>query len=548
MKPKFWSWLAIMLMFAVVLYACAEGKTGPTYTVSSISGTVTLYGSALQGVTITLSGASSATTTTDASGNYIFKGLANGEYTVTPSMKGYIFNPVSRPVTIFGVTSTGDNFAVQYYIISGTVTGPSVSGILVTLSGVSSTTTTTTDASGKYTFKVLANGTYTVTPSMTGYTFSPLNIAVTISGADSTEDNFATQLGGAVQSNPLKLAMAVSTLAGLAGTDGSADGTGTAALFHSPQGITSDGTNLYVADAGNDTIRQIVISTGAVTTLAGKAGSSGSADGTGTAALFHSPQGITSDGTNLYIADTGNNTIRKISKNKICYPGVSASFCSYTLNTVTTLAGKAGSSGSADGTGTAALFNSPQGITTDGINLYVADTGNDTIRQIVISTGAVTTLVGTAGTSGSIDGTGTAARFNSPQGITMDVTNLYVADAGNDTIRQIVIATGAVTTLAGTAGATGSADGTGTAARFNSPQGITMDVTDLYVADTGNDTIRQIVIATGAVTTLVGTAGSTGSTDGTGTAARFYYPEGMTTDGTNLYVADTGNDTIRKIQ
>ena len=493
MKPKFWSWLAIMLMFAVVLYACAEGKTGPTYTVSSISGTVTLYGSALQGVTITLSGASSATTTTDASGNYIFKGLANGEYTVTPSMKGYIFNPVSRPVTIFGVTSTGDNFAVQYYIISGTVTGPSVSGILVTLSGVSSTTTTTTDASGKYTFKVLANGTYTVTPSMTGYTFSPLNIAVTISGADSTEDNFATQLGGAVQSNPLKLAMAVSTLAGLAGTDGSADGTGTAALFHSPQGITSDGTNLYVADAGNDTIRQIVISTGAVTTLAGKAGSSGSADGTGTAALFHSPQGITSDGTNLYIADTGNNTIRKISKNKICYPGVSASFCSYTLNTVTTLAGKAGSSGSADGTGTAALFNSPQGITTDGINLYVADTGNDTIRQIVISTGAVTTLVGTAGTSGSIDGTGTAARFNSPQGITMDVT-------------------------------------------------------DLYVADTGNDTIRQIVIATGAVTTLVGTAGSTGSTDGTGTAARFYYPEGMTTDGTNLYVADTGNDTIRKIQ
>jgi hypothetical protein len=160
----------------------------------------------------------------------------------------------------------------------------------------------------------------------------------------------------------------------------------------------------------------------------------------------------------------------------------------------------------------------------------------------------VTTLAGTAEISGSTDGTGSAARFLNPWGITTDGTNLYVADTGNSTIRQIVIATGAVTTLAGTAGSYGSTDGTGTAASFNNPMGITTDGTNLYVADNLNDTIRQIVIATGAVTTVAGTAGTHGSTDGTGSAARFNYPQGITTDGTNLYVVDISNNTVRRIQ
>ena len=175
-------------------------------------------------------------------------------------------------------------------------------------------------------------------------------------------------------------------------------------------------------------------------------------------------------------------------------------------------------------------------------------TGNHTIRKIVIATGEVTTLAGTAGSYGSTDGTGIAALLQYPFGITTDGTNLYVADTGNYTIRKIVISTGEVTTLAGTARSYGSTNGTGTAARFNNPFGITMDGTNLYVADTGNHTIRKIVIATGEVTTLAGIAGSYGSTDGTGTAARFNNPFGITIDGTNLYVADTGNYTIRKIE
>ena len=214
---------------------------------------------------------------------------------------------------------------------------------------------------------------------------------------------------------------AVTTLAGT-GSSGSANGTGTSASFYRPRGITRDGTNLYVADYTNQLIRKIDISTGAVTTVAGT-GSSGSANGTGTSASFFSPNGITTDGTNLYVAERNNHLIRKI----VISTGV-----------VTTLAGT-GSTGSANGTGTSSSFNYPRGITRDGTNLYVADSDNQLIRKIDISTGAVTTLAGT-GSSGSTDNTtGTSASFNSPMGITTDGTNLYVSDTYNHLIRKIVL-------------------------------------------------------------------------------------------------------------
>ena len=223
-------------------------------------------------------------------------------------------------------------------------------------------------------------------------------------GSDSGSSGPSTyQMGGSIQGSPLTLTTAVTTLAGYAGVSGSTDDTGTAARFYNPHGITTDGTNLYVPDDGSHTIRQIVIATGVVTTLAGTAGVSGSDDGIGAAALFFSPSAITTDGTNLYVADNSNNTIRQI----VIATGM-----------VTTLAGTAGVFGSADGTGAAAQFAFPYGITTDGINLYVADTNNHTIRQIVIATGVVTTLAGTAGVSGSTDDTGAAAQFAFPFGIT----------------------------------------------------------------------------------------------------------------------------------
>jgi len=325
----------------------------------------------------------------------------------------------------------------------------------------------------------------------------------------------------------------VTTLAGSGDSAGSVDATGSAARFDYPWGMTTDGTNLYVADASNNTIRQAVIATGAVTTLAGTAGIFGSADGTGAAASFDLPAGITTDGTNLFVAERSNHTIRKI----VIATGV-----------VTTLAGTADSAGSADGAGAAARFNGPYGITTDGTNLYVTDSFNSTIRKVVIATAEVTTLAGSATLTGFADGAGAAARFNNPYALTTDGTNVFVADSMNHTIRKVVIATGVVTTLAGTATVSGSADGAGTAASFDRPYGITSDGTNLFVADQGNHLIRKVAIASGAVTTLAGAADISGSADGTGSAARFFSPYGITTDGTDLFVADTSNNTIRRIR
>jgi streptogramin lyase len=325
----------------------------------------------------------------------------------------------------------------------------------------------------------------------------------------------------------------VTTLAGAARSTGSADGTGAAARFNGPYGVAVDGSgNVYVADNFNNTIRKITPA-GVVTTLAGTAGPTGSADGTGAAARFNSPRGVAVDGSgNVYVADTSNYTIRKVTP----------------AGVVTTLAGTTGSIGSADRTGAAARFNNPFGVSVDGSgNVYVADYSNSTIRKITPA-GVVSTLAGTAGSTGSTDGTGAAARFYNPWGFAVGGSgNVYVADTWNHTIRKITPA-GVVSTFAGTALASGSADGTGAAARFNGPVGVAVDGSgNVYVADTNNSTIRKITPA-GVVTTLAGTTGLIGSTDGTGAAARFSYPYGVAVDGSgSVYVADTSNYTIRKI-
>ena len=210
---------------------------------------------------------------------------------------------------------------------------------------------------------------------------------------------------------------------------------------------------------------------------------------------------------------------------------------------VTTLAGST-DNGSTNGTGTAASFYGPNGITNDGTNLYVAEYNNHMIRKIVISTGVVTTLAGST-TSGAANGTGTAASFNNPVGITTDGTSLYIGDFSNHMIREIKISTGAVNTLAGQINS-GDANGTGTDASFDNPGGLTNDGTNLYLADYTNNMIRKIDIATQEVTTLAGSSTS-GSANGTGTAASFNGPVGMTTDGTSLFVVDSGNHSIRKI-
>jgi len=269
------------------------------------------------------------------------------------------------------------------------------------------------------------------------------------------------------------------------------------------------------------------------TTLAGWARIGGNADGTGSAARFASPWGMAVDSAgHVYVVDSGNHTIRKIT------PG----------GEVTTFAGLAREPGSADGTGSAARFAYPKGVAMDSAGyLYVADSRNNTIRKITPD-GEVTTLAGAAGTGGRTDGTGRAARFSFPHGVAVDSAgHVYVTDAGNHTIRKITPG-GKVTTLAGAAGYRGSVDGTGSAARFDSPNGMAVDsLGSVYVANTQLHTIRKITPG-GAVTTLAGLSGEPGSADGTGSMARLFFPEGVAVDEAgHVYVVDTGNHSIRKI-
>ncbi|MGI4751407.1 MAG: gliding motility-associated C-terminal domain-containing protein [Janthinobacterium lividum] len=295
--------------------------------------------------------------------------------------------------------------------------------------------------------------------------------------------------------------------------------------FNYPLGITRDGSgNLFVAEYNS--IRKIT-PTGLVTTFAGNL-QAGSSDGTGNTAYFNNPMGLAADALgNVYVADVGNNKIRKIDPSGI----------------VTTVAGS-GTKTFADGIGTAAGFNNPQSITLDAIgNIYVADYGNSRIRKIT-QAGIVTTIAGS--NYGFADGPGTTAKFISPSGIVSDKAgNIYVADQGNKRIRKID-QNGIVTTLAGNGNA-GIMDGAGNIATFYNPSGLAIDAEgNIYVSDQLSMKIRQVT-PTGFVSTVAGNT-TIGSVDGIGIKASFSYPFGLVTDAdNNIYVADAGNNKIREI-
>ena len=344
------------------------------------------------------------------------------------------------------------------------------------------------------------------------------------------------------------------TIAGKAGSSGSADGTNSAARFNGPCAPAVDGAgNLYVPEVSNDTIRTVkpVGTTWVVTTLAGKAGVAGSADGTNSTARFQSPNGVAVDTNgNVYVADSSNDTIRKMTP-------VGTNWV------VTTLAGRAGVVGSTDGTNSDARFNAPVNVALDSAgNVYVTDGFNETIRKVTPdgTNWVVTTLAGKAGVVGTVDGTNSDARFYYSYGVAVDrIGNVYVSDQHSCTIRKVTPdgTNWVVTTLAGKAGVSGSADGTNSAARFGFNNtvgyglgGLAVDgAGNIYVADLGNNAIRKVtpVGTNWVVTTLAGKAGVAGSADGTGSAALFDQPQGVAVDSAgNLYVTEYSNCTIRK--
>ena len=332
------------------------------------------------------------------------------------------------------------------------------------------------------------------------------------------------------------------TIAGAASI-GSTDGPGTIARFYSPRALAVDNRgNVYVADSMNDTIRKITPD-GNVSTLAGVPGYIAlnarmapgfqTIDGTGSDALFFNPEGISVDNAGtIYVSDKLDFTIRKVTQDGV----------------VTTFAGTTGVWGNTDGTGKDACFYVIGGTALDAAgNLYVAEWESHTVRKVTPD-GVVTTLAGLADSYGNVDGTGSDARFAQPMHLAVDAAgNVFVADPANNNIRKITPA-GAVTTVAGAPMRYGSLDGPVGSALFDGPEGIAVDPSgNLYVVDSQNCTIRKIT-PDGVVSTVAGTAGAAGSADGTGAAARFRAPLGLAIDPSgNLYVSDGADNTIRKI-
>ena len=382
----------------------------------------------------------------------------------------------------------------------------------------------------------------------------------------------------------------VTTIAGYPGARGTADGVGSTARFYSPGRLTVDGAgNIFVVEPDANTIRMLT-PTGTnwlVRTIAGLAGNAGSNDGTNSAALFDSPRGIVTDSAgDIYVADALDNVIRMLVRQGTNW-------------VVTTIAGSSspGNFGFTDGIGTNALFNGLGSLTIDAIgNIYIADFRNQAIRMLSqsgsdwlvttyatnnsilfgmngswygmegicldhgnygfnicfsdinrnsirkVSSGAAQAFTEAGnGPLGLVDGNNMDAEFRSPFDLTADTNGiLYVADTLNNVIRRVGLYQ--TTSMAGSVGSTGSADGVGSAARFNQPNGAALDAAgNLYFADTQNHTIRRMTPA-GFVTTIAGQAGAVGTNDGPGTTCRFNTPYGVAVAlGGNVFVADYGN-------
>ena len=314
-------------------------------------------------------------------------------------------------------------------------------------------------------------------------------------------------------------------------------------FFPYPTSIAVDqSSSIFVGDSSIHTIQKIT--NGKVSSWAGVKGQVGSTDGAALQALFNQPSGLAIDiNRTLYVSDTANGTVRRI-------PAKAGSIVADLLEggSVTTFAGSSANRGSTDGIATAARFSAPIGIARNSSGVFfVADSTNHIIRKITAD-GTVSTLAGTAGSSGASDGAGSSARFNNPTGIAIDANdNILVSDTTNNLIRKIS-PSGIVTTLAGVTAVAGTQDGAGNIALFNQPSGLAIGNNGiLYVADTGNSTIRAIT-GSGVVSTLAGLSGIGGLKDGTGNNAWFNQPKAIAFDVSGyVYVADTGNAAIRKV-
>ena len=530
---------------ATYAVAVATSPTNEQCTVSSASGTVSgnvsnvavvcvqldtiggaISGLSAAGLVLELNGQYSLSVLANASSYVFSQTLASGtayQVTVATQPTGETCTVSSGAGTVSGnVTNANVTCSIVTYSISGTISGLSASGLQLRFYSAGPDLSVSAGAT-TFSYGNVPNGTDVAmdvvtqpywefcTPGSSDY-----------SGVISSDITGQTLSCTAAQAD-------VTTLAGST-TPGYVNGTGSDAEFFNPAGVAVDASgNIYVADSANNQIREITPA-GVVTTFAGST-TAGSADGTGATATFDGPDGVAINASgDIYVADTNNNEIRMITP----------------AGVVSTLAGST-TAGATDGTGATASFNHPVGVAvTPAGDIIVADTDNNEIRMVTPA-GVVSTLAGST-TAGSADGTGSAASFYHPTGVAVNASgDIYVADYGNNEIREVT-PSGVVTTLAGSTTA-GHADGTGSAASFFGPLGVAVDdgAGTIYVADGLNNEIRAVTFA-GVVTTLAGSPVA-GSANGTGSAASFHTPFGIAVIPTSgiLYVGDYANDEIRQI-
>jgi sugar lactone lactonase YvrE len=355
----------------------------------------------------------------------------------------------------------------------------------------------------------------------------------------------------------LVLLVATLLLAGCGSSGGVSTVSATTDMLSDSRGLAVDSSrNLYIADAGDHVIREVAASTGLLTTIAGTLDTNGFVDGVAaTKAQLDFPQGVAVDSSeNLYIADTGNNCIREITASN----GFISTIAGLSVPSVGCTSGYSGDNGAA----TSAKLNGPLSLALDSSgNLYIADTGNNVIRKVVLSTGVITTVAGngtqcqTLGSCGD-GGLATSAMLNTPVGIAVDSSgNLYIADQANFVIREV--SGGNITTVAGSYVSGGGCQtlitacgngGPATSALLNNPQAVAVDSSgNIYIADTGNNVIRKV--SSGTITTAAGNGTAGYSGDGHSPSdAEFLSPNALTFDSLGiLYIDDAGNRAVRKV-
>lgn len=391
-------------------------------------------------------------------------------------------------------------------------------------------TGTMTTVAGTGTFGYNGDG-----PATARHLNEPIGVAANAAGqvfiADS--DNFRVAL----------VDLPTATMTTVAGTrsptfDG--DGPATERRLNLPFGVAADAAgHLFVSDMQHARVRQIDLTTGTMTTVAGTGIHGFDGDGTATARRLNFPRGVAADGTGLlFIADSGNAVIRQVD---------------LSTGAMTIVAGNAafGPGYNGDGPATARYLYNPSGVAVDGAGqLFIADTFNHLVRQVDLATGSMTTVAGTTTQGFNGDGPATLRQLNTPAGVAVDgAGHLFIADTGNQRIRQVDLATGTMTTVAGSGGFGLDDDGLALAHSLKNPSGVAVDgVGYLLIADTENSRVRQVDLASGIMRTVAGTGNFGFNGDGPATARDLYWPSGVAVDPTGQrFIADTYNDRIRKL-